>query len=157
MWGDFNCSPEVISHSGYLDFVKARLKLPKDTLSTAKGSGIIDMAMHSRCLDPIVGDLAQVMGIPWSPHYSFAQEFKCDISAHKVRVQSFPIPLPMDIFNEKWNGLDDVQRESKWSDAQRNAKSYIATHQTCGHQILGKPDPVILNDPRFDLDLRPHI
>ena len=72
IWGDWNMEPAMLEQSGIPAMLRARLKLPANTTSTANGSGVIDYALYSACLDTMVGDLVLASGCPWAPHYGFS-------------------------------------------------------------------------------------
>ena len=53
-------SPLAVADSGILSLVKGVIKVPDDCKSAAKGSGIIDFAIHSVGRQPAIGPLTKI-------------------------------------------------------------------------------------------------
>ena len=156
-WGDHNCPPQELADSGLLAYIQGTIKLPLNCTSTSKGSGIIDYAIYSPCIQPLVGDLVKVPA-PFTPHYAFDQCFHVFDKNMTVNMQIMPRALPIDIFRSNWAMLSEQQQLDSWQSAQLKATNKLNMWGIkTGHKILGYPDVNLIHDCRYDLDVRQHV
>ena len=155
--GHFNTSPLAIADSGILSLVKGMIKVPNDCDSTAKGSGVIDFAIHSVSIQPAIGPLSKV-GAPWKPHFAFDQTFYFNECSTLVNMQIMPRALPMTEFAENWILLNETEQLFAWNKSQDIARDKLSEWSSkTGIEILGYPDKCLVDDCRFDTDFRNHI
>ena len=155
--GDFNIRLIDFKQSGWL--TKFRV-VPKEipgattTLSSATNS-LIDFCLVSIELSDFIVSVMLVKGLPWAPHFGLLVQLNDRPRQLNANVLVSPCALPMELFNTEWNKLDTSQQQDMFNKASTKAKRMLKKQKLkTGFAILGKPNTVLNNDPKFQGKLK---
>ena len=133
---DWNDPPQALAESGWLDEVKADILVPDNsdyTCVSAQSKSLLDYAVVSRCLRPLIRDLQAVARVPWSPHYGLLLRMRRNACEWQMKTLWRPKRLPRldDDTNELESEEEGRASWSKWK--------MLASQNTSEQQLISGP------------------
>ncbi|CAE8616817.1 unnamed protein product, partial [Polarella glacialis] len=94
--GDWNCTPEQLAETSWLNFVKGSVVAPNNVDYTCRqGQGsLIDYVVCSTALRCMIKVEADLNG-PWTPHYGLHITVNVDLETNVLRVLEAPTNIPI--------------------------------------------------------------
>ena len=155
---DFNFPPNTLWQSGWCQHLSSMIFAPNVKTTCSVSHDVIDYCVASRSIDSIIHGI-DVVPVPWGPHVGL--QLTLSASPNKVLVNRLvePLALPMSDFHAKWKCLNMPIRSCLIRANAGLAHAMLSQHsvQTSGRAILGSPSDVLINDYKFQKDLKSHI
>ena len=156
--GDFNMTPEHIRESGLLALLGARLDTPDCDRTCTIGNNIIDFIIRSNSLTPLISTV-RAMPTALKPHLALEWSIAARPRCVQVRRLVKPMPLPMELFEQKWKELSMQQQKQAWSVANLAANAMLVDKAitTDYLAILGQANTTITSDPKYQNHYTEHV
>ncbi len=94
---DWNDPPQVLAETGWLELVNACIIVPNNsdhTCVSPNSTSLLDYAVVSCCLRPLVRSLEAVAVVPWKPHYGLLLSMRRNACDWKITTLWRPKQLP---------------------------------------------------------------
>ena len=114
MLADFNDTPLEVSNSRWPERVKAAVVPPGAApyTCTAGQTRVLDFAIASECILPLITSIETVMDVPWAPHLGIRLVLKRD----SCRAVARTLVTPSALLPSAGQEVDEVEVE-KWEDS----------------------------------------
>ncbi len=144
--------PDTLLATGWLEVAHFNIYTPNGITSTLykHNDRLIDYAIVSASIFPLIRFLIPIWGTPWRPHISLLLAVIDKPMSLFADVLLHPKPLPMDEALKVYSTLTDAEVSLTWTRSLRAAKRKLnKAKRRTGIAILGRPSEALLSDPKF--------